>query len=146
MMNDQKRLSRLVFVKRRIRDAHRNELAGASLAVARAEKHAQHADATLQLAIDRLTARGALTGDELALRAAAVRRAEDDLERAKERVQEKVADREERASDVRSSHREMRSLEVLADRLREDGVRREKRAEQTETDEVAGRTPGGIDR
>jgi len=131
------RLARIIELKARLRDARRGELALAETREGQAEEAVDEAAARLATVAARYARPAELTGAELALRAEAVRAARDGHRRARSTLDEAAAERAVRADAVAEAGREVRSLELLAERREAERRLRERRAEQAALDECA---------
>ncbi|MFK7988920.1 MAG: hypothetical protein AB8I08_23075 [Sandaracinaceae bacterium] len=141
-MTDRARLARIMRVKERVRDAR----AGALMEAERDEKAAaesvEAADRQLIRVAAAYTAPGEMTAGELVHRAQLVSLAKERREVA--RLRHEAADevKAERAVALGDAQRDVRSLEVVGDRLASQERRDRDRREQAASDEHGSRRTG----
>ncbi|HJL20378.1 MAG TPA: flagellar FliJ family protein [Sandaracinaceae bacterium LLY-WYZ-13_1] len=138
-MSQRDRITRIVRLKSRIRDARRGALADAEAHADDARSRVASADAEVVRLAEAYCRPGELNARELAHRASLVASAREGRRRAAERLEEAEAEAARRQAAVAEASREVRSLEVLDDRLAERERKDEARREQTESDERAAR-------
>lgn len=141
-MNDRARLARIMRVKQRVRDAR----AGALMEAERDEKQAadgvEAAERQLIQVAQSYTAPGEMSAHELTHRAQLVALAKQRREVA--RLRHEAADelKAERAMALGNAQREVRSLEVVGERLAARERRDDDRREQAASDEHGARRVG----
>ncbi|MCG8557249.1 MAG: hypothetical protein MJD61_18475 [Proteobacteria bacterium] len=138
-MKDRHRLARIIRVKKRIRDAHRVELAMATRALAEAQNAMTEAASERSAAIVALTQPVERGAGDLALRAGIVAIAGETMASAQRLVADKRRMQLAKRESLDSAHRALRALEVLDDRLARQHARTRQQHDQMASDEAAAR-------
>ena len=137
-MRNLERLRRVLDVQRRKRDHVNGAVARAQRALAVAERCAREASAFGRALVADVQ-NGSWSGDEFARRADLMSRAATDSRVAQEQVLNHTRSVEEKKAEAYRAERKVRTLEKVEERLDENERQEQRRAEQRETDEVAGR-------
>lgn len=142
-MNDPRRIDRILRIRTRIRDAVRSDLAHA---------RARQSDAEVELSTAADRERGAVrelskmtdrSVEEIALHAAGVTAAVRSIRDARQTLAARNSDVSDHVTQVQSAQRDVSALECLRARVAAGERRRELRADQELSDEIATRS-GGI--
>lgn len=134
-----RKLERIIHVKERIRGVRRSELAAADEALERAAEAASEAGKIHEGAIWTLTTPGQISAEDLARQAAVVALAAGVAKGANGALAERQVEREQSAATVFDATRDVRALEILHQRMDRAEQRQERKREQGENDEAAGR-------
>ncbi|MEZ4336605.1 MAG: flagellar FliJ family protein [Sandaracinaceae bacterium] len=130
MTKRDERLTRIIRVKERVRDARRGDLADAEASEQVAEQHLERAAVRVEEARASYTGSVEVTAAELALLANAVTYAITERERARADLERAREERDLRADALAMAGRELRSLELLETRRDEASLIEERRREQ----------------
>ncbi|MGF1465976.1 MAG: hypothetical protein ACFCGT_07565 [Sandaracinaceae bacterium] len=136
-MNDRARLKRILTVKEKVREARRAELARAEERRAEAAGGEAAALAEVHDLRRALLSPGEVSATDLIDRVAHFAAARAEHSRAAEALGMLVAERDRTVAAVADARREVRSLEVLDERLARDERRSARRREQGLQDEAA---------
>jgi flagellar export protein FliJ len=134
-----KALARILQIKERQRQIQRSELADADKSLEAAELHFDAADDFGRRAADNLINDGMIGGAELALRAQLAGQAQREVVAARQKLQEREAERAACGEKVIAATQEVRVFEHLTDRARREVEREKGLREQTELDELSAR-------
>lgn len=138
-----KALTRLLQIKQRQRQIKRSELADADKSLEEAARHVDTADHLGKRMMGEMAGQE-LGGAELALRAQLAGLAQRELQVAKQRLQERQAEREACGEQVIAATQEVRVFEHLNDRARLERERALNAREQIELDELSARKRGTL--
>ena len=129
-MTERHRLTRIIRLKERIRDAKRGALAAAEVDRQQATARVEQAEAQVIELVRGYCATGDFDARELVHRASLVEAAREQREAMQAQLAELEEERDRRAAALAEAGREVRSLEVLDDRLAAEEKAAEGRREQ----------------
>jgi flagellar export protein FliJ len=133
-------IKRVLTIKERMRTVRRSELAEAAKKVQSAEEKANRAALLRKRAIESVTTIGEISARDLAGRSKLVAQATSEEKKARNDLNERVEEKNNRTTELQEADREVRTFNVLQQRIQQRDIREELANEQKETDEAAART------